>query len=130
MRGFRRWQDWVSLGLAVWISVSPAVFPLARGGTVVVAAGIALALLALVTLVNPFSMVQEIIRLLMAAFTFFIPWIFGFRGSAALNLRITSLALLALTVASLATILRWRTHCRDASDAGYRRVMTSRPGWL
>ncbi len=125
MRGFRRWQDWMSLALAVWIAVSPAVFPLVSGDAVVIAAGIALALLAMVTLVNPFSLVQEIIRLLMAAFTFFIPWIVGFGGSAALNLRVASLALLVLTVGSLATILRWRTYCRDASGAVNRRVRTS-----
>ena len=125
MRGFRRWQDWISLVLAVWISVSPAVFPLASGATVLIAAGIALALLALVTLVSPFSMVQEIIRLLMAALTFSMPWIFGFAGGAALNLRIASLALFALTAGSLATILRWRTYCRDASDAVRRQVRTS-----
>ena len=124
MRGFRRWQDWMSLALAAWISVSPAVFPLASGGTVLIVAGIALALLALVTLVSPFSMVQEIIRLFMAAFTFFMPRIFGFQGGAALNLRIASIALFALTVASLATILRWRTFCRNANDAS-RRVRTS-----
>jgi len=125
MRGFRRWQDWMSLALAVWISLSPAVFPLASGATVLIAAGIAMALLALVTLVSPFSIMQEIIRLLMAAFTFFMPWIFGFPGGTALNLRVASLALLTLTVASLATILRWRTYCRDASDAVHRQVRTS-----
>ena len=115
----------MSLALAVWISVSLAVFPLASGSTVLIAAGIALALLALVTLVNPFSMVQEIIRLLMATFTFFMPWIFGFQGRAALNLQIASLALFALTVASLVTILRWRRYCRNANDAAHRRVRMS-----
>jgi hypothetical protein len=125
MRGFRRWQDWTSFALAVWISVSPAAFPITSGSVVVIAAGIALALLALITLVSPFSMAHELIRLMMAAFTFSIPWIFGFGGEAGANLRVASLALFGLTVASIATILRWRTYCRSAGGAVRRRVRTS-----
>jgi hypothetical protein len=48
----------------------------------------------------------------MAEFTFFMPWIFGIGGGAASNLRVTSLALLALTAASIAEIHRWRTCCQ------------------
>ena len=122
MRGFRRWQDWASLALAAWISVSPAVFPLTGESAGVTAAGIALELLALITLVSPFSLAHEFIRLLMAAFTLIIPWIFGFGGGAAVNLQLASLALLGLTVASTATILRWRTYCRHASHNAHRRT--------
>jgi hypothetical protein len=96
----------------MWICVSPAVFAFPSGGLSVIAAGIVLALASVITLGHPLSMVQEIIRLLMAAFTFFIPWIFGFWGGATLNLRVTSLALLALTAASIAEIHRWRTCCQ------------------
>jgi len=125
MRGFRRWQDWASLALAAWISVSPAVLPPTTGSAVLIAAGIALELLALNTLVSPFSLAHELIRLIMAAFTFFIPWIFGFGGGAAENLQVASVAMFGLTVASAATILRWRNYCRDASNAAHRRVRTS-----
>ena len=121
MRGFRRWQDWASLALAAWISVSPAVFPLASESVVVTAAGIALELLALITLVSPFSLAHEFIRLIIATFTFFIPWIFGFGGGGAMNLQVASLALFGLSVASAATILRWRTYCRHASRGAHRR---------
>jgi len=113
MRWFRKWQDWVSLALALWISFSPRVFPLTSGGKVEIAAGIALMLLAVLALAHPLSLVQEVIRLVMIAFTFFIPWIFGFQGSAALNLWVASIALLALTAASIATICRWKTYCRS-----------------
>ena len=125
MRGFRRWQDWASLALAAWISVSPAVFPPTSGSAVVIGAGIALELLALITLVSPFSIAHQLIRLIMAAFTFFIPWIFGFGGGAAANLQVASLALCGLTVGSAATILRWRTYCRNASSASHRRPRPS-----
>jgi hypothetical protein len=58
MRGFRRWQDWIGFALAVWISVSPAVFAFTSGGKVVSAAGIVLALVSLITLGHPLSMAQ------------------------------------------------------------------------
>ncbi len=125
MRGFRRWQDGVSLALAMWICVSPAVFPFASGGKVVAAAGIALALIALIALEYPLSLAPEIIRLLMAAFTFFIPWISGFRGGAASNLRLASLALLALTAASIAEIHWWRTYYRHHEEAVHGQERTS-----
>ena len=125
MRGFRRWQDWASLTLAAWISVSPAVFPLTSESAVVTAAGIALELLALITLVSPFSLAHEFIRLLMAAFTLIIPWIFGFGGGVAVNLQVAGLVLLSLTVASTATILRWKTYCRHASQEADRRTRPS-----
>jgi len=112
----------MGLALAVWAAVSPAVFPLARGGAVVIAGGIALALLALITLANPFSVSQEIMRLLIAAFVFFIPRFFGFGGGAAWSLRIAGLALVALTVASLATIRHWKTFCRNVSEAAHREM--------
>ncbi len=125
MRGFRRWQDGVSLALAMWICVSPAVFPFACGGKVVAAAGIALGLIALVALEHPLSLAPEIIRLLMAAFTFFTPRIFGFGGEAASNLRLASLALLALTAASVVEIQWCRTYYRRHEEAVHGRERTS-----
>ncbi len=108
VRWLRKWQDWLSLALAVWIAASPAVFPQVSGGTVVVVGGAALVLIALIALEHPLSMVQEAIQLLVAAFTFSAPWIFHFRGGVASNLQASSFALVALTVGSIAMMRRLR----------------------
>lgn len=111
MRLFSKWQDWLNLALAVWISASPAVFPHVSGGLVVVVAGAALILIALIALEHSLSMVQEAIRLLIAVFIFSAPWIFRFGGGVASNLRASSAAVVALTIGSIAMIRQWRTNC-------------------
>ena len=103
MRLLRKWQDWLGLTLSVWIAASPAVFPHENGGTVLVVAGAALVLIALIALEHRLSMMQEVLRMIVAGFAFSAPWIFHFEGGLASDLKASSAALLALTVWSMAT---------------------------
>ena len=98
MAKYKRWQDWSSLVLAVWIAVSPAVLSFTRGVAVTALAGVVLAVIALVALANPEVKGAEVTQLLAWIFTFFVPWFLSLRGSGAVSLQI---------VAVVSGILSW-----------------------
>jgi membrane-bound ClpP family serine protease len=98
---FKRVQDWANAVLALWIAISPAIFPIANGSGITVFAGIALVLLAIWGLASPKSRAAEWLLLVLAAFLFFVPWMFGYAGAAATNVRIVTVVMVVLAVTVL-----------------------------
>jgi hypothetical protein len=106
MQAWKRWQDWVSLVVGVWVAISAWVLGTADETATLVTGlviGIAVALVALWGLAMPATDIPKYVNIVLGILLFVAPWIFGFADvtNAAVSAWISGVLIVLLELTAL-----------------------------